>query len=479
VAYDRPVLAPRAVQDARLAALAQLARADVTAAIGDLIERGTDLELHRVNVIDFAAARDLPIDRVVDAFVHASKLGLFDMSWNLLCPGCGGVLDASAAVRDVRARYDCTLCSTAYTPTLDDMVEVSFTVSPSVRHIRPHEPDTLEPAEYYRAMYFNQGLVVPHDWDSFLEDISIEADAVAPHEKLVVSCSLPAEFVIVFDPITHTTAFLDVKGEPVRERRDVFVSLQFGTSTATRFELAPGPVRITLHNTTDRRLVPGVFRAGERFHDLLHHRRTFFTAKHLLSNQTFRDVYRTDTLAIDQRLAISNLTILFTDLKSSTELYERVGDLTAYDLVQKHFRVLADVVRGEGGAVVKTIGDAIMATFPTPDRGLGAALGMRDAMVRFNRETQHDDLQVKIGLHAGPCLAVMLNERLDYFGQTVNIAARVQGLASAQGVLTTEAVVGYAGARAMIEARGLALAPQRAHLKGIADDVTVFEVSPG
>jgi class 3 adenylate cyclase len=388
------------------------------------------------------------------------------------------VLDASAAVREVRARYDCNLCATAYTPTLDDMVEVSFTVNRGVRAIRAHDPDQLEPGEYYRSMYFNQGLVVPGQdlWESFLAEVSLESEAVAPHEKLVVSRVLPAEFIIVFDPITHGTTFIDVKGPVTKERRDVFVSFQFGTTTATRVELAPGPVRLILHNTTDRRIVPGVFRAGDRFHELFHHRRTFFTAKHLLSNQTFRDVYRTDTLAIDQRLAISNLTILFTDLKSSTELYERVGDLTAYDLVQKHFRVLAEVVRASGGAVVKTIGDAIMATFPSPDQGLGAALGMRDAMVRFNRETRHDDLQVKIGLHAGPCLAVMLNERLDYFGQTVNIAARVQGLAGAQAVLATEAVVGYAGVRALLDQRGLATAPQRAHLKGITDDWTVYEV---
>ncbi len=313
-------------------------------------------------------------------------------------------------------------------------------------------------------------------WDTFMNEVSIEAEAIGPHEKVVLSTALRAEFTIVFDPVTHTSTFIDVKGEPARERRDVTIPFQFGTSTATRLELAPGPVRLILHNTTDRRIVPGVFSAGARFHDLFHHRRSFFTAKHLLSNQTFRDVYRTDTLAIDQRLAISNLTILFTDLKSSTELYERVGDLVAYDLVQKHFRVLADVVRAEGGAVVKTIGDAIMATFPTPDRGLGAALGMRDAMTRFNGETAADDLLIKIGIHAGPCLAVMLNERLDYFGSTVNIAARVQGLAGAQGVLTTDPVVAHAGVQAILAARGLEAAPQRAQLKGIADEVTVYEV---
>ena len=141
-------------------------------------------------------------------------------------------------------------------------------------------------------------------------------------------------------------------------------------------------------------------------HDFLGKRRPFLTAKRLLSNQTFRDIYRTDTLDVDQRLKITSLTFLFTDLKGSTELYDRVGDLVAFDIVREHFRVLHESVAAEGGAVVKTIGDAVMATFPTPDRALAAALGMREAMRSLNAAHGRDDLLLKIGIHEGPCLAV-------------------------------------------------------------------------
>ena len=126
--------------------------------------------------------------------------------------------------------------------------------------------------------------------------------------------------------------------------------------------------------------------AGDELHDLLGRRKPFLTAKRLLTNQTFRDIYRTDTLDVDQRLKITSLTFLFTDLKGSTELYERVGDLVAYDLVRAHFRVLHEIVASEAGAVVKTIGDAVMATFPTPDRAVAAALRMREAMRELNAE---------------------------------------------------------------------------------------------
>ena len=87
----------------------------------------------------------------------------------------------------------------------------------------------------------------------------------------------------------------------------------------------------------------------DALHDLLGKRRPFLTAKRLLTNQTFRDIYRTDTLDVDQRLKITSLTFLFTDLKGSTELYERVGDLVAYDLVRAAFPRAARDRRGGGG----------------------------------------------------------------------------------------------------------------------------------
>src|SRR6202007_853766 len=146
-------------------------------------------------------------------------------------------------------------------------------------------------------------------------------------------------------------------------------------------------------------------------------------------------------LNIDQRLKITSLTFLFTDLKGSTALYERVGDLVAFDLVRAHFHALLEIIAAEKGAVVKTIGDAVMATFVQPDHALVAGLRLRAAMGQLTADGGKPDLIVKIGIHEGPCLAVMLNERQDYFGQTVNIAARVQSLSTSQEIHVTAPVI--------------------------------------
>src|SRR5262249_59856892 len=98
------------------------------------------------------------------------------------------------------------------------------------------------------------------------------------------------------------------------------------------------------------RVLPGIFIAGEAMHGMLGKRRPFLTAKRMLSNQTFRDVFKADNLNVDQRLKITSLTFLFTDLKGSTALYERVGDLAAFDLVREHFRALLDIISSEKGA---------------------------------------------------------------------------------------------------------------------------------
>jgi len=457
--------------------LHQSADRRAAAAIEELVRDAPDRALCRVNVLDFAAKTDIDEERAIAAFLHAARLGLFELSWNVLCPGCGGVLDTSATLKSVnKEEYLCALCAAGYHPTLDEMVEVTFTVSRRVRRIAAHDPHELPFAEYFRQIFWGSGIDVPDDFEQLIEEIVLDAVELSPGEKALLSLQLPADFVIVIDPVTHGTQFLDVKGDPTRERQNlsiVFDKLRAPTGTVT---VRPGPLRLSLENHTDTRVLPGLWIAGDKLHELLGRRRPFLTAKRLLTNQVFRDLYGTDTIDVDQRLKITSLTFLFTDLKGSTELYERVGDLIAFDLVNAHFRVLQEIVAGEAGAVVKTIGDAVMATFPTPDRAVAAALRMREAMRAFNEARSRDDLLLKIGIHEGPCLAVVLNERQDYFGTTVNVAARVQALADSRTILATGSVVTHPQASTLLQTSGLKPVSQRRALRGITDEVAVYEI---
>ena len=463
--------------EALFSVLRQSSDPDCASAIERLVREGLDRELCRVNVLAFAGKHGLDEERTIAAFLHAAGLGIFELSWNILCPGCGGVLDASATLKSVkREEYDCGLCASAYKPTLDEMVEVTFTVNPRVRRIAAHDPDSLSEVEYCRQIFWSSGVDLPDHLEELFEEFSIDSIELPPGEKAVLSVQLPDKFVIAFDPVTHGTQFIDVKGEATRERQTLSMIFNEVKAPVGTVEMRPGPLRLTLENRTHRRVLPGLWIADHPLHDLLGHRRPYLTAKRLLTNQTFRDIFRTDTLDVDQRLKITSLTFLFTDLKGSTALYERVGDLVAYDLVRQHFHILNEVVAAEAGAVVKTIGDAVMATFSTPDRALAAALRMREEMTRINAERQNEDLLLKIGIHEGPCLAVTLNDSQDYFGQTVNMAARVQGLASSRAIFVTQPVIEDPNSAKILANSGLQPMMQRAALRGIADQTTVYEI---
>jgi class 3 adenylate cyclase len=460
------------------AALRQSSDEDVVDVLERMVREAPDHALNKMNALDLAAREDLAEERVIAALLNAVGLGLFEMTWNVMCPSCAGVLSANKSLKTLdRAQYNCAFCAAGYETTLDNLVEVTFMVSPRLRKIAAHSPDELSMAEYYRQVFWSSAIDLPADLDKVLEEVTLESVELPPGERAILSLHLPKGTLIVFDPVTHAAQFLDVGGEDAGERQTLSVIFNRVQVPVDTIALRPGPLRLTLENRTDSRVLPAVWMANRALDDLLTRRKPILTAKRLLTNQTFRDIYRTETLAIGQRLKILSLTFLFSDLKDSTELYERVGDLVAFDLVDEHFRLLQAIIVSERGAVVKTIGDAVMATFETPDRAIAAAIRMREAMSDLGAQRQHQSLRLKIGIHEGSCLAVTLNAQQDYFGQTVNIASRVQGLAASRSIVVTESVVENAQAQALLKSNGLEPTRKRVALSGIEDEVSVYEIS--
>jgi class 3 adenylate cyclase len=173
----------------------------------------------------------------------------------------------------------------------------------------------------------------------------------------------------------------------------------------------------------------------------------FLSGKRLLTTQTFRDLFRSEVIRGSEGLGVKDIALLFTDLKGSTAIYDRIGDLNAFALVQQHFDRLQEVTVRHNGAIINTIGDAVMAAFLKPADAVQAAIEMRNEIASFNERQPDKALILKIGVHKGAAIAVTLNERLDYFGQTVNIAARVQNLADADEIFVSQDVYDATGVR--------------------------------
>ena len=459
--------------------LRQTADPSVAQALEKSVESDSDRALNRINPLAYAAEHHLDEELTIGGLVHAARLGLFDMSWNMLCPSCGGVLESGAALKALnRTHYYCSFCTVDCEPTLDQLVEVTFTVNPRIRRLAAHDPDSLSFGEYMRQIFWSSSNEFPDDVESAVQKVTLDTMELGAGEKAAMSLNFPKGLAIVFDAVTHSSLFLEVDGDETKERRNL--SLVFAdahTHNGTE-KIQPGPVRISFENKTARRTMPGIWLHSPEMDKLTNTRRPFLTATRLLSNQEFRDLYRSGTFDPEQRFKITNLTILFTDLRGSTALYDRIGDLAAFDLVRSHFGALLDVVAAEGGAVVKTIGDAVMATFPSPDRALRAAMRMREAMRKINEARGGEDLALNIGLHSGPCLAVMLDDRQDYFGQTVNIASRVQALAEPSAILATKPIIESSEvARLLKESSYRTTArPSSLPLRGVSEAHEIYEV---
>ena len=434
------------------------------------IRTAADQDIVRVNPIRFAERHGLATADVVALFLHARKVGLMTMEWQYVCPGCGEVVERLPSLTSATAHYFCQTCSADRDADLSEFIEVTFTVAPDVRRSRYHDPWSLEPDEHFFGYRFSQTAVV--DDGSPLRDHLRHTAAACTYVDpgATQSFSLNAKPGYVW--LTNGPALIVDEG-----RTDDVRSFAFeysGTrSKGFRAEIPSGPVEIAFTNATSEPYALMITQLPDHYDVAM---QPFLSGADVLSNQTFLELFATETIVAGEGLAVRRLALLFTDLQGSTALYERIGDMKAFDLVRQHFGYLRESIVRNSGALVKTIGDAVMASFVDPLDALRAALEMRSRIAAFNAEAGGDQVVLKIGLHAGACLAVTLNDRLDYFGQTVNIAARVQGLAGPDEIVVTDDVLSIPGAMALVA--GLPIGETSVELKGVAGEVRIHHVRP-
>jgi class 3 adenylate cyclase len=399
------------------------------------------------------------------------------MTWSLICPICSCVIDSFRALKNLRSHCRCTHCHLDLVAALDDMIAVTFTVSPAIRRIAYHDPQTLSVDDYlFRYRSAHEGLIP--DGTPFVklrEMLKRGLTYIEPGKT--VALEIIAEAGILHGSSSDSDAgilfIVDPALPPVEQR--VAIRLDHESSTPDVGTIAAGKVIFELTNVADKRFEFGILQLPpgvERPPPL--HFAPYLSGNRLLTTQTFRDLFRSEVTRGNEGLGIKDITLLFTDLKGSTALYDRIGDLNAFALVQQHFDRLQDVTVRHNGAIIKTIGDAVMAAFLKPGDAVQAALDMRREIASFNERQPDKALILKIGVHKGAAIAVTLNERLDYFGQMVNIASRVQNLADAGEIFVSQDVYDAVGVRDGLAA--YTVEPRTAQLRGVQQELPVFRV---
>lgn len=456
-------------------------KAPLLARVRQALELASDEDLFRVNPLRFARQQGLPEAFTVDFFVHASKVGLFDFQWNIICPGCGGIEHSKSSISGIdQASYHCTICNVDVPAELDDQVEVAFHLNEGVRALRF---DPFSSFESYRRFFFSANYVRSTELAEYSTKNFVAFAIVAPDREASFAFDVgPGETVRLLSMVSHSQMLLTASLEP--GARETEVNAEIAPAGFLRREalVPPGRWQVKVKNLTKHMNATTVLRTD--FAALArimtshpNHREPFLTAKMLLNNQSFKDLFRVQELPKDLNLRVRSLTLLFTDLKGSTSLYSREGDLRAFNVVQEHFKVLTAVVRAHSGAVVKTMGDAVMAAFSSSIDAVRAAIEMLKVIEVFRVEHGVPSMGLKVGVHEGPALVVNADERLDFFGQTVNAAARIQGQAKAGELVLSEHLYADPAIQAIVGQSALGIELSKVRLRGIEGLVPLYHIA--
>jgi class 3 adenylate cyclase len=346
-----------------------------------------------------------------------------------------------------------------------------------VRSIRFHRPEALSAWDYVFHYKLTSGGIMPDGvpWSETAKGLVRVLTRIEPGSAAHLEIDVTEGAVLGQDFDSDAQFFVPVEGGGVALSH-MPVALEDGTCAAATATIAPGKVAFDVRNTGKRDVVFGILQLpAATFQRPKLHFMPSLSGKRLLMAQTFRDFFRSEVIGATEGIAVLDATLVFTDLKGSTALYERIGDLNAYIQVQRHFQHLLDATVRHNGAVTKTIGDAVMAAFSNSADAVRAALEMREAVDQLNRDRPQRDFILKIGVHRGASIAVTLNERLDYFGQTVNIAARVQNLADGDEICMTEEVYGAPDVADIIAP--YPLTKSEAELKGVSKAVSIYRLA--
>lgn len=386
--------------------------ADLVAKLVEVVTRGDDLTVHRIRPYVLAGSWHERRRTVLNLCLHATRAGILDLQWDVLCPLCRGAKQTADTLRGISQPVHCDACNIDFNANFEQQVELTFRPNPAIRPV---------------------GAVA----------YCVGGPQVTPH---IVAQAMVAPGTI------HE---FEVKLEAGKYRKR-----GVGVDGGELFDVSePGSRAIAFENRGEHRTL------------MLLERMTWnddaATAAEVIALQEFRDLFSAEALRPGEAISVGSMTILFTDLLDSTRLYRLMGDAPAFGRVMDHFSVLRAAMEEEEGALVKTIGDAVMAVFRSPAAAIRTVLRAQKVFASMPAGITRDDL--KAGIHFGPCIAVTLNDRLDYFGSTVNIAARLDGLAAGGEIVISDAVIADPEVRRMLGKGEIVAVPFEAQLKGLED----------
>lgn len=397
-----------------------------------------DFAVSRIRPYQLADNWQLPRRQVLEVCLRATRVGLLDLQWDLLCPLCRGAKESSPSLQEISSSVHCGTCKIDFSVSFDRFVELTFRPNAAIRNVNVQEYCVGSPER------------TPH---------VVAQQLLQPKETRVL--------MVALEPGNYRIRTLELEGDQgatVSASGQVMASIIISTNgwSCEWLDIAER-ASLELRNETEEEQLFILERTAWSDQAA--------TAAEVTALQVFRDLFSSEALRPGEQISVGTLTVLFTDLRHSTQLYREIGDATAFGRVMNHFDILKQAIAKNDGALVKTIGDAVMAVFRSPAAAMVAMLEAQKVLAQGNMP-----LSLKAGLHSGPCIAVTLNDRLDYFGSTVNMAARLEGLSTGEDVIISRSIHDDAEVRELLESGGFEASPFEMVLKGFDEKVDLWRI---
>ncbi len=420
---------------------------DMVSRLEKFLKYSSDLEVRRIRPFELAYQWSHDPMQLLRFFLYAAKAGTLDLIWHVLCPNCGAATQEVSNLYELRSDSHCSTCQISFDSDFSKSVEALFSVHNSVRaahnaiyciggpanmpqvraqfrippHAKRNEKVTFENGKVrIRSYHFN--------------DITYRF--ISNHEESLSHLTVHA---------THEGLVVDDTG------------------------LKAGIVEINFINDLDDEILIVIEHEN--------YLKNTATAAQVITLQEFRDLFPGVTLSRGVQIAFSDLVLLFTDLKGSTAMYETVGDSTAFEFVQNHFKFITGIVRKHNGGIVKTMGDAVMASFINPKDAFQAALDMQLEWNSFiESANSNPNIQLKIGVHKGTAFAVNEKENQDFFGSMVNEASRIESKSNGGDIVFSKDVLEDPGVKLVLSQRALTPETFITRLRGLVEDRTLYRV---
>ncbi|HMV44791.1 MAG TPA: DUF5939 domain-containing protein [Leptospiraceae bacterium] len=409
---------------------------DIIKKLLEFIETGDDQDLYRIRVLELANKWKVSERELLIICMHATRLGLLTISWDIICPHCRGTRQEAVTLFEVPAKGSCEVCEIDFDNNSENSIEITFHIHPSIRNVPKVFFCSAEPAK--KTHIKMQKVLGPKQFIE--ENLNLNVGSYRLRIKgernfNILNITDTEEKKLINWFSADNTNFLS------------------GTNPLIRIENPKE--KINLYTIEELAWDPFVLKPA-----------------YIFTLQEFHDLFSAEAISSELKLELGLQTVFFTDIVGSSSLYDIQGDSKTFVQVKRHFEEIHKIVQENQGAIIKTIGDAVMASFPSPGNGIQAA----NLLIHKFDGKNLDGIRLRISIHYGQCIAVNLNSGIDYFGKTVNIAAKIQKLAGASQIVFTKQYKENPDVIKFLESNKIRMEEIQYEIPGMKDQFTIYRI---